>query len=340
MISRADKILFTLTLLLSIKASAQDLHFSQFFNSPLSSNPANTGFLPNTDYRIGAHYREQWSSIPVPYKTMSAYGDFQVLQNLIPSGWFGIGGMILQDIAGSGSLSSTKAYTSIAYHQMLGSASLLSAGFNLGLASKRINTANLRFGDMWDGKFFNGPTTEILVNNSVNYLDVQAGLNYALFPSENLYMHVGVSMHHLNKPKESFFALSSSNDNIVQPRYIVFADAVYKPNEQVIISPGIYYTQQAKASEFVGGLHLNYNVSGNGEQQLILGAYMRPGDAIIPMLGYQWGNFKFNFTYDVTTSSLKNFNNGMGANEMYLQYNGLYTLLYVDRQSFCPNFKK
>ncbi len=321
------------------QSTAQDLRFSQFFNTPLSTNPANTGFLPSSDYRLGAHYREQWASIPVPYTTMSVYGDFQVLRNLISTGWFGVGGLIFQDMAGSGTLRSTKTYASVAYHQMLGNVSLLSAGFNMGFVGKRVNTANLRFGDMWDGKFFNGPTSEILINNAVNYLDLQAGLNYAIFPSENIYVHMGVSMHHLNKPKESFFSSSLNNDNVVQPRYIYFADAVIKANEQVIFSPGVYFTHQAKASEFVGGLQLNYNVSGNGQQQLILGAYMRPGDAIIPMLGYQWKNFKFSFTYDVTTSSLKNFNNGMGATEMYMQYNGLYTLMYADRQSFCPVFK-
>ena len=69
---------------------AQDLRFSQYFNSPLSTNPANTGFLPSSDYRLGAHYREQWASVPVPYKTMSVYGDFQFMRNLIPSGWMGL----------------------------------------------------------------------------------------------------------------------------------------------------------------------------------------------------------------------------------------------------------
>ena len=119
---------------------AQDLRFSQFFNSPLSTNPANTGFLPSSDYRLGAHYREQWATVPVPYKTMSVYGDFQFMRDLIPSGWMGLGGLILQDVAGSGSLTSTKAYASLAYHQMIGGSSLLSAGFNLGFATKRINS--------------------------------------------------------------------------------------------------------------------------------------------------------------------------------------------------------
>lgn len=323
---------------MQMNVAAQDLRFSQYFNSPLSTNPANTGFLPSSDYRLGAHYREQWASVPVPYKTMSIYGDFQFMRNLIPSGWMGLGGLILQDIAGSGSLSSTKAYASLAYHQMIGSSSLLSAGFNLGFATKRINSSALRFGDQWDGKFFSRPTSEILLNNSIGYFDLQAGLNYSFFPTDNLYFHGGFSMHHLNKPRESFFQQNSGVDNRIPVRSIGFLDAMIKVNNMIIVSPGIYYTKQGTANEFVGGLHMNYNITGDGKQQFIAGIYTRPGDALIPMLGYQWRSFKFTFSYDATTSSLKNFNGGRGATEMYMQYDGMYTLMYANKQSFCPAF--
>ena len=90
---------------------AQDLHFSQFMNSPLMTNPANTGFMPEGDYRLGINYRNQWSSImSIPYKTMSAFGDVQVLENENNNGWMGVGGVILRDVAGSGNLTSTKVY--------------------------------------------------------------------------------------------------------------------------------------------------------------------------------------------------------------------------------------
>src|SRR6476620_7660590 len=76
----------------------QDLHFSQFFNSPLTTNPANTGFIPDADYRIGANYRNQYSTImTVPYKTMSIFGDAQVFRDRIDNGWMGLGGVILRD---------------------------------------------------------------------------------------------------------------------------------------------------------------------------------------------------------------------------------------------------
>src|SRR6476661_3932392 len=82
------------------RALAQDLHFSQFMNSPLLTNPANTGFIPAADYRLGINYRNQWSSImTVPYKTMSAYGDIQMMRDRFENGWLGAGGAILKDVA-------------------------------------------------------------------------------------------------------------------------------------------------------------------------------------------------------------------------------------------------
>ena len=102
---------------LSATLVAQDLHFSQFMNSPLVTNPANTGFIPEGDYRIGVNYRNQWSSImAIPYKTMSAFGDIQTMNNDDNTGWLGVGGLVLRDVAGSGNLTSTKIYGSVAYH--------------------------------------------------------------------------------------------------------------------------------------------------------------------------------------------------------------------------------
>ena len=42
----------------------------------------------------------------------------------IETGWLGLGGVILHDVAGSGNLTSTKLYGSVAYHQMINAGSL------------------------------------------------------------------------------------------------------------------------------------------------------------------------------------------------------------------------
>ena len=81
-------LLGVLNMLFVVTMNAQDLHFSQFMNSPLTTNPANTGFIPDGDYRVGINYRNQWSSVmSIPYKTMSAFGDAQLMQNQENTGW-------------------------------------------------------------------------------------------------------------------------------------------------------------------------------------------------------------------------------------------------------------
>ena len=324
-------------------ASSQDLHFSQFFNSPLVTNPANTGFIPDGDYRLGVNYRNQWSSImAIPYKTMSVFGDMQVMQNNDNTGWMGLGGVILRDVAGSGNLTSTKVSGSVAYHQLINAGSLLSLGFNVGWANKQINVTNLKFPDQFDGHFFdNHLSTSVSLNaNNINYLDMQVGMNYAYFPTGNMYLNAGFSALHVNRPRETFFSSQQGIDNRVAIRYTGFLNGSFMPNNQWIINPNAYFSLQAKSYEVVLGINAHYNLSGDGEKELIGGLYYRYKDAVIPMIGLGFKAYTFTFSYDATTSTLGNYNNTRGAFEFSLirqgvvdRYNG------NSRESMCPSFK-
>ncbi len=332
-------LLLACSFLLVTSLQAQDLHFSQFFNSPLVTNPANTGFIPDADYRIGGNYRNQWSSVmAVPYKTMSLFADAQVFRDRLENGWLGLGGMILNDKAGTGSLTSTKVYGSLAYHQMLGLSSLLSAGFNIGWANKHINEAKLKFPDQFDGKFFDGklPTIVTFTNNYVSYIDIHAGMNYAYFPDENVYINAGYSIQHANRPKETFFGDNSVYGRIPM-RHTGFVNAILKLNDKVIINPNAYFTTQAKATDLVFGLNANYNLSEFGEQQLIAGVYYRLRDAVVPMVGLEFANIQIVYSYDVTLSSMSKYNGYRGASELSIIKKGFYPE-NVDRASICPKF--
>lgn len=331
-----------LLMALCINAGAQDLHFSQFMNSPLTTNPANTGFIPEADYRVGIHYRSQWTSIPVPFKTASVFADFQVFRNKIENGWVGLGAVILNDAAGRGNLRSNKAYASIAYHQMVGLSSLISAGFNVGYASKRIDVTKFTFDNQWNGKVFDAgnPTGEtFLTNSTTSYFDLQVGMNYAYFPTENVYVNAGLSVHHINQPKETFF---SNSGNEVPRRYIGFLNGSFKLNDDWIINPNAYYSNQARASELVMGGNAAYNLVGDGSKVIFGGAYYRWNDAAIAMIGFEMKNLRFTFTYDATMSSLRTFNGSNGAMEFSLLRNGYYSEYFGDknmrRQSLCPRF--
>ncbi|HTC00076.1 MAG TPA: PorP/SprF family type IX secretion system membrane protein [Ferruginibacter sp.] len=334
-------LIFTLSTACSIWA--QDLHFSQFFNAPLTTNPANTGFIPDADYRIGVHYRNQWSSIlAAPYKTVSAFGDAQVLRNKIENGWLGLGAYILSDVAGSGTLRSTQVYGSLAYHQMLGRGSLVTAGFNLGWANKQIDASKLTFPDQFNGTFFDNTiqnNDDILNKTNISYFDMQAGVNYAYFPTQNVYINIGYSIQHVNSPKESFYTNNAGNsDSKIPIRHIVFLSAILKPDDKVIISPNAYFSTQANATELMFGLHADYNLEDAGNKQLIIGTYYRWGDAAIAVAGIEINHIRFTFSYDITTSALGQFNNSQGASEFNLLKKGFYADENTPRQALCPEF--
>ncbi len=309
-----------------VSAFSQDLHFSQYFNSPLLVNPANTGFSPDVDWRLGVNYRNQWASITSnPYKTMSAWGDAQLFNNQFPNGWVGIGGALLRDEAGSGGLTSTKAFGSIAYHQLLGLNSLLSTGFNVGWVTQRVDFTKLTFDDQWNKNFFDIsiPSGEPFAYSSINYFDLQAGVNYAIFPSDNTYLNAGLSVMHINRPKESFFS-NSDVDARIPVRYTLFLNGSFKINDQWIVNPNMYVSEMSHAYEVVLGLNAHYNLSGDGNTQLIAGAYYRYNDAVVPMVGYQLNDFSITVNYDVTTSALSSYNQARGAYELSIVKTGIY----------------
>jgi len=74
--------------------------------------------------------------------------------------------------------------------------------------------------------------------------------------------------------------------------------------------------------------------------QLYGGVYYRVSDAFIPMLGFQWKMLRFTFTYDVTVSTLRNYNDARGAIEFAIVNQGFYGQNEPSkRQSWCPTFR-
>lgn len=326
-------------MLVSIAASAQDLHFSQYFNAPLLVNPANTGFIPDGDYRLGINYRKQWASvISNPYKTFSVFGDGQLFGDRFENGWIGVGGSILRDVAGTGNLTSTKTSASIAYHQAIGLGSLLSAGFNLGWVNKRIDFTKLTFDNQWNGKFFDVaiPSGEAFAVNQINYFNLQAGVNYAYYPNENTYVNAGASVSNINRPKEDWFENENAT-NAIAPRYTAFVNGSFKAGDNTwIVNPNVYVSKMSTAWEIVFGANAQRNLSGDGNSQLILGAYYRVSDAVIPMVGFQQGTYRLTVSYDATSSSLKQANATQGGYELSIIKQGI---LDGNRPLKCPSVR-
>ena len=317
----------------------QGLHFSQFYNAPLLISPANTGLMPDKDYRVGINYRSQWANIPAPFKTFSAFGDFQLFKNTEGSNWLGVGAAIFNDRAGNGDLSLFSAQFSAAYHLQLGSYSMLSVGLGAALVQRSVNFSKLTFDTQWDGFTFNPQTGngENYAFQKTSYPDISAGINYAFFPSEFVYMKLGVGLLHVNTPTESFY----SQDNKLSRRPTGNLDMLFKASDDAIIDFAAYYSYQRGASELVFGGSFSYNVmpKENMPNIIILGLYHRLNDAIIPTVGFEWNSIRFTSSLDVNISGMNPSHGGNGAVEFSIIYQGLYNKGHRDRSSYnCPRF--
>src|SRR5882724_10747822 len=96
---------------------AQDIHFSQFFETPLLRNPALAGIFTG-DFRLQMVYRDQWRSVTDGYKTGSLNGEFK-----LPVGkandFVTVGGQFLFDRAGTAALTQISALPVLNYHKSL-----------------------------------------------------------------------------------------------------------------------------------------------------------------------------------------------------------------------------
>lgn len=327
----------------SADSYAQGMHFSQFYNAPLLLNPANTALMPDNDYRVGVNYRNQWSSIPVPYRTYSVFGDLQLMRNRNESNWLGLGFSFWNDKAGNGELSLSRVEMSVAYHVQMGESAMISAGVSAANAQRSVDFNKLTFDRQWNGFSFDPSRAngEQGYRATTSFFDVGAGVNLAYFPNENTYLKIGVGLAHLTQPKETFYG----QDNRLGMRPTANIDLLLKVGNNVIFNPSAYYTTQKGAYQMMYGTLFQVKVSGEKTgfnettTSLILGAYHRWSEAVVAVVGLQYGQFRFTSSYDYTISSFATANRGRGAFELSMIYEGVYGEFSRQRRTQnCPRF--
>lgn len=321
-------ILGLLMVLMGGVSRAQSIHLSQYYNAPILITPANTALMPDYSYRVGLNYRNQWSALPVPFNTFSSWGDFKIGagRENDRSNWLGVGFTIYQDKAGDGQLKKSQVQGNVAYHLQMSSTSMISVGMSAASVSSSVNYDRLTFDAQWDGLSFNSglPNGEKQGIQRAGYVTVGAGVNFAFFPNENLYIKIGGGAVNLNKPVYSFYP---SGKNVLDMRPSATIDVLMRTGPVLIINPSAYYTTERGASEIVAGSQFRTVLSGTDKNmpiQLILGGFYRIKDAAIGVLGLQVGPVQFTTSYDMTLSSLAPYNSSYGALEFSLIYMGNY----------------
>lgn len=319
-------------------AMAQDPHFSQFFSSPLTLNPAFTGKF-NGMVRAAGNYRNQWPTINRAYETGTLSVDFPIMANRIPyTDTWGVGLMGYTDKSAAGAVAFNYFSLSTAYHKGLDEDGYkqLGLGFQVTYANMLINTSKLTFEDQLTSAGFTNPTQEIFSNSTLksNYFDVNAGILYTASTTDDNNFYAGVSLYHINRPKQQFTGVNYN----LYPRATLHAGGYFPVGQLTTLHLSGLYSTQAGAHEAVLGGAMQFAV-GDPEAakptSFYGGAWMRFGDAIIPYVGLEWNDLRVGVTYDINVSDLKTASQSRGGVEISL----IYIIRHPDGKDLpCPKF--
>jgi len=334
----------------SLSAWAQDVHFTQYFSSPLTLNPAQTGLI-ETDWRASANFRTQWYTVSNnPYISGTVSYDMPLLRGKLPEGdALGIGLMGLYDKSGTGGLQNTTLALSLAYHKSFGSEKqhTLSLGVQGYLVQKSIQFDKLIFSDQFDPSmpegYLKGTSSESFPNADLTYPDFNAGLLYTGRLNDRATMYAGFSYYHLTRPEEQF--LSTGNASVkINSRYTAYLGGSFSLNDNVVTYVSTMYQKQGPAWEYLIGGAVGFVMNPGHDEYtkntvFYLGAWYRYADAIAPYVGFEWSRMKIGFSYDVTLSSAQAMTGGQGAYELSVVYNGIITKVVHKKYNFaCPKF--
>jgi type IX secretion system PorP/SprF family membrane protein len=308
-------------LLISLFGKAQDPHFSQFFASPLTLNPAFTGKFEGL-WRLAVNHRDQWPSIPKAYVTSSASVDFPIMKNRIPANdVFGIGISGLSDASANSILKLNYGSVSLSYHKSLdeNGYNTIGAGFQGTYSSLNLDVTKLTFEDMLTQNGFTGTTSDIIINgNNQSYLDVNAGLLYSGSTDGRNNFYLGTSMYHINRPKVSF----KDKNWFLSGRFTVHAGGSFPLSDILMLHTSVIHQEQNKASETTLGAAIAANLNQDAENpsSVYIGSWIRLNDAFIPYVGLEFGGLRIGASYDLNISSLKAATASRGGSEISLIY--------------------
>jgi type IX secretion system PorP/SprF family membrane protein len=346
------KRLFALMLLsasfFSQNANAQDIHFSQFYNSPLLLNPAQTGLICN--YRAGLNYRSQWSSVGSPYKTFAAFFDVPVYFNKKRNTALGLGLVIFNDVAGDGKYGTLEIDPSIAFHMGLGADNpkrhKLSVGFQPSLRQHSLNVSNLTFATQFNGWTIDptAPTLEKF-DSKLNqlYIDAHTGIQYSAAPTDEINYWIGTGIFHLLSPVESLLDNPTALSKVPM-RYNINAGSRFILNERMYVLAHALFMRQAKAKELNFGAELDIKTAAPKvdvpDFTFFFGGYYRWKDAFQVLVGGELQNLRVALAYDVNVSSLHTASNLRGGYELCMIYKAPCRIIPYNYkyQYTCPRF--
>ena len=316
----------------------QDVIFSNLNENDTYLNPANSfnGLTTNKKGSIDLQFRDQWSSITNnnTYATIKLQTDYNVYKSKVDN--WNIGAILLSDRSNFGLLKQTTVRLLGSYTRRLSGESFrnsnshyLTGGFSYGLAQTSLDIGALWFGRQYDTNLLTINTAlsngELLNSDPVSYQDINLGLRWTYYLDDKNIYSAALALDHINSP------LISNNDPSINltSRITAQFNASLGIDETLAHKPSLSIIVQNPFFQIVPGYQLVIGLDNlESDFAIALGLHTRLTnsingiliDAAIFNLGLSGRTWNMNFSFDLATSEIRNFNSGTGAIELSLGY--------------------
>lgn len=313
-------------------AFGQDPHFSQYNNSPLLLNPANSGL--NNNLRAIINYRQQWRSVANPFETAGFSVDANLTRDKYRKASIGIGVQLINDQAGDAKVNLNQGNVTMSSIIRLDEYSKLSLGLMGGFGSRSIDYTSLR----WESQYQNGNYNSVInsgenvASSSFSYLDAGAGIAWSygkdqgyITQNNGVKLTLGLSAFHFGVPKTSF--LGSTAETLATKVVFHGRGELGKRNTNLTFMPELVFVQQGSLREIILGNTFRYLLKEGSHftgftksSAVLLGLNYRVKDALIASFGIDYGYFSVYMGYDITMSKLAAANQSRGGFELALKF--------------------
>jgi type IX secretion system PorP/SprF family membrane protein len=317
---------------LSQMALAQDIHFSQYTETPSIINPALAGVRYNTS--VSANYKDQWGSVANKYQTIGISFEQTVKFRKLKRNYFAFAINMFRDAAGDAKLRTLNPNLGLSYIQRVSRKMKISGGLQGGFFYRTIDVNNLRWDRQYNGYAYDAslPSGEDAPRSAITAYDLGAGANLSFAESDRFIssrdaskFNIGFSAYHYSMGRNSFFTA----DEKLQTRICAYFNGDFNiPSSKNAVLPSFLYMRQGPSTEVIVGALIKFIIVDQSTYTanrkpfaLSIGGHYRFKDAIIPAVLLQYDRYAFGLSYDINVSALTPASRRNGGLEVMLRYN-------------------
>lgn len=332
-------------LLSAFSLSAQDIHFSQFGNSPLNLSPGLAGVFGG-DMRFVGNFRQQWRRVPVPYTTYSGSVENKVyLKQGRYDKYITAALLFNYDHQGDISLNSTQIGIPISLMLPVGHSNFFTVGIMPAFGQRAFSSSKVTLDEQYVDFMFDphAVITENLSLNSLKYFDLSAGANFRLQASKKRSrFDIGGAMHHINRPAHDFWASNVTDSEVrLYNKLTLYGLGLAQLTERFDFMAEGLYQKQGKYQEIVYGAGVRMHLNNEPYRELALQIGVdwrhRYNNALVPRVEVYYRTWMLGatFDWDVISRAGELISDRRGGPEISLIYR-LYRVKPLPKFKSCP----